>query len=648
MAPSLHSIVARVFGSVALAPSRRNRAQFADHPAASWSRLGVAGGHGARFGAGIVLALGLHAGSAAAQHSAAVQQSAAKTDYSELERYTIQRELDSLKSAGKPAAREPRPDGKRIESVRIVTLEVFDEQDPVPDFVNEFHTTSREHVIRRELLFRVGDTYRAETIEETERNLRALRQLSVVLIVPLKGSKPDRVRLLVITRDVWSLRLNWNARLQAGKLEQLLVQPSEENLFGTHRTVSALFALQLDRYIAGATYINPRVGDSRIQAAAIANVIFNRESGEAEGSYGGFSYGQPLYSTHTKWAWGTTVVWRREIVRRFVGGELASLDTGFGDVRYQYRSDQLAGEYSITRSFGRENKLDLTLGAEALRSAYGIVDAQDYDPRARRIFLDEEVPQSDTRLSPFVGLEAYSNRYLRTLNFETLGLQEDLQLGHRALLKLYPASRAVGSSRDLLGVHSVLGYTWPLGDGLFRLLGSSRIEASRLDQSDAEVAGALRVATPRFGAGRLVYDGVISNRFQDYLNLRYQLGGNTRPRGYPSFAFIGKDRIASSLEFRSRSVQLFGAELGSVLFYDVGDAFNGFDRVDLNHAVGFGLRGLFPMFDRIVFRFDWGFPLGNERYATFPGNFVVTFKQAFPLPVPASSSVTTGLSSTDE
>ncbi|MGE0326998.1 MAG: hypothetical protein AB7K71_36140 [Polyangiaceae bacterium] len=581
--------------------------------------------------------------------SAYAQSQTTSTDkYSELESYTIQRELDSLKQAGEPAAVEPNPEGKRIESLRIVPLEVFDEQDPVPDFVNELHTTSRDHVIRRELLFHVGDIYHAELIEETERNLRALRQLSVVLVVPLRGSTPDHVRVLVITRDVWSLRLNWNLRFQAGKLEQLLVQPSEENLFGTHRTVSALFALQLDRYIAGATYVNPRVGDSRIQAAVIANVIFNRDSGEAEGSYGGFSYGQPLYSTRTEWAWATTVVWRREIVRRYVGGELSSLDTGFGVLPYAYSSDQLAGEYSITRSFGRQNKLDLTLGAEARRSDYGVPDGSRYDARARRVFLEEEVPQSDMRISPFVGLEAYSNRYLRTLNFETLALQEDLQLGHRALLKVYPASTSVGSSRDLLGVHSVLGYTWPLGDGLFRLLGSSRIEAARLGKSDAEVEGGVRIASPRFGAGRLVYDGVVTNRFQDYLNLRYSLGGNTRPRGYPSFAFIGRDRIASSLEFRSRSVQLFGAELGSVLFYDAGDAFNSFDDVSLNHAVGLGLRGLFPMFDRIVFRLDWGFPVGNPRYATLPGNFVLTFKQAFPLPVPQSSSVTSGLSATEE
>jgi len=40
--------------------------------------------------------------------------------------------------------------------------------------------------------------------------LRAFRQvslvISLVISVPTKGSTPDRVRLLVVTKDVWSLR----------------------------------------------------------------------------------------------------------------------------------------------------------------------------------------------------------------------------------------------------------------------------------------------------------------------------------------------------------------------------------------------------------------------------------------------------------
>ncbi len=568
-------------------------------------------------------------------------------EYSELEQYTINRELGLLRRAGQPARVEASPEGKRIESIRVVPLEVFDEQDPVPLVMNSLHVTTRARIVRRELLVHVGDQYRTDLVTESERKLRAARQLSLVLVVPLAGSTPDQVRLLVITRDVWSLRLNWGARFQAGKLEQLLLQPSEENLFGTHRTVSGLFSLQLDRYVAGAAYINPKVGGSRIQSTALANVIINRETGEGEGSYGGFSYGQPLFSTEATWAWGVTLLWRREIVRRFVGGELAQFDSAFGQLPYVYSSDKLAGEYALTRSFGERNKLDLSLGAEATRRAFALPDVGRVDPRAAAEFLEREVPQADTRVSPFVGVQAYSTRYLRTLNLETLSLQEDAQLGHAALLKIYPASTGVGSSRTLLGVHSSLGYTFQLGDGLLRTIGTSRIEMSAPGESDAEFEGSLRIASPRFGVGRLVYDGVVVNRYLDYLNERFALGGNSRPRGYPSFAFIGKDRVESSVEFRSTPVQFLGAALGGVLFYDVGDAFNGFEHFEANQALGLGVRGLLPMFDRIVFRLDWGFPVASRHYATLPGNFLLTFRQAF-LPAQVTPrSVTAGLANAE-
>src|SRR5262245_56366661 len=97
-------------------------------------------------------------------------------------------------------------DGKLIERVDIVILDVFDEHDPIPDFVNVFHATTREFVIRQELLFDAGQPYSSGRADESARNLRTIRQLSLVLVVPVQGSAPDRVRVLVITKDVWSLR----------------------------------------------------------------------------------------------------------------------------------------------------------------------------------------------------------------------------------------------------------------------------------------------------------------------------------------------------------------------------------------------------------------------------------------------------------
>jgi hypothetical protein len=75
-------------------------------------------------------------------------------------------------------------------------------------------------------------------------------------------------------------------------------------------------------------------------------------------------------------------------------------------------------------------------------------------------------------------------------------------------------------------------------------------------------------------------------------------------------------------------------QVGGAAFFDTGDAFDGFDSMVLKKSAGFGLRLLFPQFDKVVVRGDWGFPLtpGVVPAGGFPGEIVVTFRQAFPMP----------------
>ena len=197
------------------------------------------------------------------------------TNYSRYELGVIERELSA-----RNARIDPAPEGKRISRIEIVRLEVFDEHDPIPDFVNIFHTTSRERVIRRELLFREGETWDQHRIDETARNLKALKQLSVVLMVPLLEPATERVRVLVITRDVWSLRLNSDFQVGEQGLNYLLLSPAEENLFGTHAKVAAYFALQRDTYSIGGSASHERILGSRLSGVVSYNAVLNRETGE--------------------------------------------------------------------------------------------------------------------------------------------------------------------------------------------------------------------------------------------------------------------------------------------------------------------------------------------------------------------------------
>ncbi len=554
-------------------------------------------------------------------------------EYSEYEMETIEQALSARRRT-----LEAAPEGKVIESIEIITLDVIEPRDPAPRFLNWFHRTSRAGVIERELLFEKGDRYDQARVDETERNLRSLRQLSVVLIVPVRGSQPDRVELLVITKDVWSLRLNSSFRVTDGKLEFLLVQPSEENLVGSHHTVSTQFILEPDTLAFGGRFFDRRLGGHSLVFLVDANVIFNRESGDPEGSFGSFQYGQPLTSTDTKWGWGTQLAWRREVTRRFIGLLPATFDADatIGDdaIPYEFQSDLLFWQTPVTRSFGASNKTDVTVGLEASRRAFGATAPTGVAPAAVDEFRSEVLPTSDMRMGPYFQLDAHSTRFMRVLNMNTLGLQEDHQTGHRAILKVYPALRDVGSSRDMLGVYSGTSYTMELGTGLVRPYGASNIELAAEDgKTDAQVEAGLRFVTPSLGAGRLVYDGGVLHRYRDYLNRKFTLGGEGRLRGYFTRALIGKDVVASNVEFRTKALQLFTIQFGAVAFWDAGDAFDGFDDLELKHGAGFGLRAAFPQIDRIVARLDFAFPLSSYAATESGGfTFVFTFGQAFQMP----------------
>jgi hypothetical protein len=538
---------------------------------------------------------------------------------------------------------DPSPLGKTVEDIVIVPFEVFEKRDFIPSiflgFVNWFHVTSRPYVIEREVLIGRGQPYSQALVDETARNLRNIRQLSLVLLVPLRGSAPDRVKLLVITKDIWSLRLNSDYRVAGGKLENLLIEPSEENFLGIHQSIFVKFFLDQGTYQIGARYQIPRIAGSRIQTAVEANAILNRRTGSPEGSYGSFLYGQPLYSTDATWAWEGSIGWRTAITRSFIGSTLRTYDAvatpGKEAIPYLWKTDQLDGHYEVTRSFGRRVKTDLTAGVAASRHIFRAEDLSAYSAIARAEFLSKVVPVSDTQIGPYFQVHSHNNAYVTVLDFNTLGLQEDFLVGHDAYLRLYPVSTALGSSRNFFGVYASAAYTVPIRDGIARAYVESVNELTDGGIPDGSINAGARFASPRTPAGRLHFDARVLHRYANYLNVKSAVGGDTRPRGYPSSAFIGKDLVAASLEFRSRAVEILGCQLAGAAFFDSGDAFDGFAAMRLKQSVGFGARILFPQLDRVVMRVDWGIPVtrGFLPKGGFPGDIVLTFRQAFTMPV---------------
>jgi len=592
-----------------------------------------------------------------APRAAAQKPKSVTTEYSPYEKEAIESALRDLHLSVDPA-----PEDKRIGKVIGVRLEVLEARDPGPELLkkvpivspvgkyltkpmlNWIHVLTKEWIIKRELLVREGDRYVQVLVDETARNMRARMpvQVSLVVIVPVRSEEPDTVDLLVITKDIWSLRLSTDVSGTAGGVENLLLVPQETNFLGLHHTVQTRFQLQPETYTVGVGYRVPRFGYSWIGAAASASITVNKRESSPEGSAGGISVGQGLYSTRTDWAWDADVSYAVGVARRYSNAQVFLFDSRQTPererIRFQYRSRSLTASASLTRSFGWALKNNFSLSFNATTADYSLFeqDLAGVNPVAVRDFTSRVLPTGESRIYPSLSWSTFTTNFLRTLDINTLALQEDYRLGHNVSVTVYPVTKALGSTRDFIGVSARAGYTVALGDGIAGGSVSTFLEDQDGTVTDGSVGASFGVATPRFRIGRLVMNASFSNRYRNYLNSRTFIGGEDRLRGYPTAYFFGKDTVLYNIEYRSRSIEILKAAVGGVVFYDAGDAAAGFDKIRPKQSVGFGLRALFPQINRLAFRVDFAFPMNRGPFPESGSNapvdpfgFFFAFDQAF-------------------
>jgi hypothetical protein len=127
--------------------------------------------------------------------------------------------------------------GKTIKSIDIIRMDVFGTNINNPasvkanktnNFLNNTHVNTNERIIRKNLLFSVGDTISPLTLSDNERILRELTFIddARIIIVPVSE---DEVDILVITKDVYSL----GAEYDYGGFKKGALSVFERNILGT-------------------------------------------------------------------------------------------------------------------------------------------------------------------------------------------------------------------------------------------------------------------------------------------------------------------------------------------------------------------------------------------------------------------------------
>jgi len=578
---------------------------------------------------------------------ATAQTADGKRALGKLEQQTVDETL-----AGLGARIDPAPEGKTVGRIYVINQNVFSKHDWYFQLLNIFHWTTRGYILEREVLLRPGQRYDQGLVEETIRNIQnppgiviggkaygSPELSSVVVLVPIASSVPGQVDLLLVTRDIWSLRFNTNYEYQGNALTLFESSLSENNLFGWRKYLSFGFSFDQGKYYYGPTYFDPNIHGTRLTLYAAARFYTSRETGNYEGNSQIVSLRYPLYSLASRWGAAVDVVHQNAVARSFRGNDIRLVDlSATPDVEmlpYEYRRRIVSVDGSAVRSFGTAVIQRVSAGYLVDRRSSEVLPDFPGDAATAQLFLRQWAPLNEQRSEPYLRYEMFTPRYIVLRDLNTFDLRENKQLGPFFRLRVSEGMPELGADFRALGLDATGGYAvGPAGS----YLSLSAIAGARYRHDvgrwiDQEAGGTFYGATPLVDRlFRIVAGVTVESKRADTTNTQFAIGGSTGLRGYAIGEFLGTSALIGHIEIRTASVStIFAQRFGGLVFYDVGHAAPSLADLDLRNDVGLGLRWLAPQFNSTVLRFDWAVPLqdGVITRAGMPGRFSAGMLQVF-------------------
>jgi hypothetical protein len=480
----------------------------------------------------------------------------------------------------------------RVGTVTIRALDVYSETEAtrgaVYSVADRLHVETRKSVIRKFLLFREGDEFHHERLEETERNLRALHFLksaSVVASPPHDGV----VDVVVTTQDSWSVAPETQASNKGGG-NTFGASLAESNLFGSGRSLALRWDKNTDRSRLGIDLQDPALNSSFWNARLAYTMT-------SDGYDRLFVLRRPFYSFATPWAVDVVFQAVQQNDRRYA----AAIETS------RFRRDHL---FTIV-SFGRA--LDPN-DVQANRVVGGLRLARDeFSPMSGDV-----VPESRDFRYLFIRYDHARNRFVK-LNFINKDLRyEDFNLGRSYTLEAAVSPRAVGARDNTFFTRACFaegfrtganGFVIPsitgetrFNSGVQNTIGTATVNYVQRYESDHPSATVGRIAV---NAGWRV------DRDQQFF-----ADGLTGLRAYRLHAFAGSRSFVANLEQRL----YLGREVGQlvspgvVAFIDAGNATYGgtAELMKLKADIGIGIRIGLPRTPKNLLRIDLAYPLNPE------------------------------------
>ncbi len=489
--------------------------------------------------------------------------------------------------------------GAVIGEIVLDKSDVFDLSNPKENkalyrLANRLHIITKDKVIKQQLLFKTGDPYKTQLIDESGRILRQNRYLYNAEVKPIRV-RNGIVDVSVATRDVWSLGPDLSFSRSGGE-NRSRYGLEETNLLGRGQTLRVVHGEDVDRKSDSIEFYDRNLGYSRVAA-------FLGISRNSDGRSNRLSIIRPFYALDARWSAGA----------RMEEDDRRSTLYVLGDEAAEYQHERRAFS-----AFGGYSK-GLRDGA-ARRWTFGIAHDDNRFSDVVDPALPAMIPQDRKLIYGFARFEYVQDAFKTTRNRDQIGKTEDFLMGTRLSATLGWSDRSLGADRDAL----IYSTTFSRGFGsleknalLLAAAASGRIESGHAANSKIVIdARYYRTQSPK----RLFFATINATAGHALdLDNPTQIGGDNGLRGYPLRYQNGESKLLVTIEQRYftdwHPFQL--ARIGGAIFADAGRLW-GSNPLDVEDRgwltdIGIGLR-IAPTRNssRKIVHLDLAFPLNGD------------------------------------
>jgi len=485
-----------------------------------------------------------------------------------------------------------------IGKIIIKRFNVFDLNKPEENIAlfrlaNRIHIMTRESVIRNLLLFKSGDTFTRQSMEESERILRDSSFIFDAKIYPVRY-KDNIVDIEVDTRDVWTLKGSINFSRQGGS-NSISADVHESNLLGYGKDLSLNVGSDVIRGEKNISYKDKQLFNTR-------NHLSVSYTDKSDGITQSYSLIRPFYSLDSKWSMGMTYYSDKRTDSLYALGETAD------QFKHRQKNISVFGGFSQ----GHFNNLVYRwrLGYNEERNYFTVHENYPSGP----------IPDDRDFRYPWVALEMHESRIFKTTHIAQINRTEELNIGNEINVLLGWSGYHAGALNEGLIFNSDVNMAFrPYQKNL--LLLNTHLNGRFSDNNfiDTMLGFDSKIYLPNFGDEVLYMSLKGQYLVRPYLDHQILLGGGSGLRGYPLHYQSGDRMLLLTVEQRLYTTwhwfQL--AYVGGLIFYDIGRAWS--DNVPENNKtsvlrdVGIGLRLASSRSARgIVFHTDLAFPLDGD------------------------------------